>query len=149
MTSGTAAKLFTLLTTFPMVGFGGPWVLCIAADGHISLELEGAACCPIEAPALPQSGIPQSGSVWQAQRQLLPGCDPCIDIPLLIGVAADRTSPLTPARRACSGTTFPAAALPLTGFGGIGEPRGILARVPAPSPAVGALHHLRTVVLRC
>lgn len=145
MTSGKTAKCLTLLAALATGGVsGGPWVLCIAANGHVSLEAEGARCCQVKA-----RGSREPGIAAPAQRAFFPDCDPCIDIPLLVGISADKTSPLTPASQPFSGTVFFAATLPLAGLAGLCESPALLARPPEPLPAAGALSHLRTVVLRC
>jgi hypothetical protein len=123
-------------------GLGGSWVLCIGADGHISVEAEGARCCQANGGIL--EGCTEA---WRTEGLTFPGCNPCTDIPLVMG---STEQPAAQAPQAQGTTETFLCLLPVVGPV-VALPRchsslGVIGRS---TPGGGMLTHLRTVVLRC
>jgi len=134
-----------LLTLYSVTnGAGTAWVICCGADGHVSFEPSGSACCA--------ENSPDAASVaWCAATNDLLGnssdCGACTDIPLFGATPAHLAAPKA---KAYAASTVALALLPANTLRTSelsARDRTNLAWVPMRPD--GRLTCLRTVFLRC
>jgi hypothetical protein len=126
-------------------------VLCIGADGHISLEQAASPCCGDPAAAAPRE---KTAAAFRPLPFLArEDCGDCVDIPL--ATASTLATARHPAGAAAVlqlelGLELPGSGVAEFGAGSGWPPSGRMALAGlAPPPRRGASSHLWAVFLRC
>lgn len=134
----------TLLAYLLTCRLAGASVLCIGAEGHISIEAFGASCCGPEGAEAGERGQAQFTSGPSADGMDDAHCGSCVDIPL---GSARFVCTVTPRPKRMPQPHVPSFA--------DGAPAALqhdftfLLSLTPSMPGGASIAHLRTVVLRC